>query len=278
MAHHNLEETKEDLDLDFIARAEKVTSFNLDVKDFKKTTNKLDIQYLYAKNVLNGNFDKTISGKKDMSSTQNIAQTNKIINNMKGSSNFEKVYREAVGTNASAFGPGELMFYLIFDEVTLGGSASGDIRGLKQMYELKSANLTDGSYTNINFGTNVKAGFSDVAGDLVELAKELDVKDITRTTMNTKPLQELKKAANTKENTELGFSKRYDEIIDKFVKTAKDNYIKNHSIIILRNDKGKPDYANIKKVIPSDISEKDLKKILFIKNVTGGTMKPAIKL
>ena len=278
MAHHNLEETKEDLDLDFIARAEKVTSFNLDVKDFKKTTNKLDIQYLYAKNVLNGNFDKTISGKKDMSSTQNIAQTNKIINNMKGSSNFEKVYREAVGTNASAFGPGELMFYLIFDEVTLGGSASGDIRGLKQMYELKSANLVDGAYTNINFGTNVKQGFSEVADELVKLAKELEVSDITRTTMNSKPLQKLKEAANTKENKELGFSERYDEIIDKFVKTAKDNYIKNHSIIILRNDKGKPDYANIKGVIPSIISERDLKKILLIKNVTGGTMKPAIKL
>ena len=296
MSHH-IKVNVDKLDNSFLAKARRVTSFNLNTADFQSTDHKTEIQYLYATSILNKNkgtyFKDTID-----SNDIDIAQTNDIINAMKKSSNFEAVYRESIGINASAFGPGELMFYLIYDKVTLAGATmSGDIQGLKSPYELKSADydISRKSYKNINFGTDVKAGFDDVAKDLVSLAKDLNVKNIERTKMNRGALQILEDTETKRFEKEKStatviptfaagdFLKRLNEnryriILDKFAKVAKEKYISNHAMVILNNKKGSSDYATIKGIIPSNTSLDKLKKMLSIDVVTSGTMKPFINL
>lgn len=295
---HHLELSLEDQESSFIKKALRVTSFNMNVNEFATLKHKKEIQWLYGTIVLSNPsggsfFVDSIEGK-----NLDIGGANSIIKNMKKSSNFEKVYREGIGTNASAFGPGELMFYLIFDEVSLmGGTGSGDLVGLSESYELKSANYIRklDAYGNINFGGTVKAGFDEVCEDMLKLAKDLNYKPITNKTnmgiVAINGLEETEKERFKKEGKTakviptfaqgdflLKLNKnRYDIILEKFRKISYDKYVSKHPLVVLSNLKSNNNYGEIAGILRANSAD-DLKTKLFIHEVTQGVLKPRIKL
>ena len=98
---------------DFIKRALRVTSFNLNASDFQSTRFKQDIQYI---------FNMHFFPKFDISNTINDVDMNKInsmINMLKqeDSGMFAKMHNY----NLKGVGPGEVTLYFLINSAYLGG-------------------------------------------------------------------------------------------------------------------------------------------------------------
>jgi len=125
-----------DLDTDFMARAEKVTSFNLSSADFTTTKYKAEIQFLFKKHFFGKKFDldDTIKGtpKKD--------ELNKLIKKLKqiNPSNFMALHNY----NLKGVGPGEATLFFLLDDAALGGgsASAADININGRAYEVKAGN------------------------------------------------------------------------------------------------------------------------------------------
>jgi hypothetical protein len=249
----NLELGEEDMK--FLARAEKVSGFNLTEADFKTVTYKKAIQYLFKKYFF-PKFDlSTTLGSVDM------AGINKLIGELRSENaqGFTNLFKYKVG----GIGPGEVLIYFLVNDAVIGGgsSAGADISSGGTTYELKAVYVS-----SANVASNFKMGgtFPDKVMPIIqEFADLLDKNGIKKTKeFNKGDIDVIKR------NDPQGWS----NLEAKFQEVAYENYFKNHPIIFIRNNQQPAKDGEI-------IAIKNVQKNeIFIGAYTSGVIKPEVKL
>jgi hypothetical protein len=244
-----------DLDLEFLRKAERVTSFNISTKDFESLKHKKEIQHLINKHFF-PKFDisKTINGV-------NKNTLNKLIDELKAedSTMFSKLHSYAL----KGVGPGEAaLFFLINDAQLGGGSSAGvDLVVGSNKYEIKAVQTTQdiGGLIAYDFKLGGTVRLTDIMQDLAKLADFYKVSG-SKTEINKSSIQKLKNG----DVSSIDFS----AIEDRYRKRAYE-YFKNHEVIFINNSKTKKQgrIEAIKKIKPQDI---------MIERVTSGTIKPMV--
>jgi len=251
-----------DLNTEFLKRAQKVTSFNLQTKDFESLQYKAEIQHLFHMHFFpDFDLDNTIKG--DIK----IDAANKLIKQLKSEdrTNFNKLHYY----NLKGVGPGEATLYFLCDKAMLGGGASAgvDIIIAGKKYEVKAANYSK----NTNTLTGFKLGGTVPLGDMVTKAVEMKnqmglvTKGKGQNEVNTSQIDAIRKK----------FPADWKKIEVQYGRAAA-KYFGNTPVIFINNngsggrlttDGG--EIVTIKKVGFDDIQ---------IHTITQGTIKPRVKV
>jgi len=252
----SLDENVETFDANFIKRATKVTSFNLQAKDFESLNYKKEIQYLF-KTYFFPNFDlnKTIRGfdPNKFNAVVDILKSE----NARALASLHKYPLKGVG-------PGEVLMYFIIDDAHLGGGSSAGVDLIigSNQYEIKSVERHSSGYA-YGFKLGGTVNISSVTQDIVALAKQYkDELKLTRPTEIGKgALEKLSKLA----------PKEYNDIVNRYREAAYNGYFSLHPIIFMYNSTKK----NIGKVMAvQNVQLNDID----IDAVTSGTIKPKVTL
>ena len=252
----------DDLDVEFLNRAQKITSFNLKTADFESLKYKAEIQHLFHRHFFpKFDLDETISG--DV--TTNSA--NKVIKKLKSidKSAFNKLHFY----NLKGVGPGEATLFFICDKAHLGGGASAgvDVIIAGKKYEVKAAQYSKATGTVYGF----KLGGTVPLGDMVTKAVELK---------NRLGLTTAGKGQNEVNKTQIEairkkFPSDWSQIESKYGRAAY-KYFGTTPVIFMNNNStgGRltsegGEIVSIKTVKFSDIQ---------IDTITQGTIKPRVKL
>lgn len=142
-----------DLDADFLKRAQRITSFNLNGDDFTSLKYKAEIQHLFHIHFFPGfNLDDTIKGK------PTVQKINKVIERLKKES--MKSFNALHHYNLSGIGPSEATLFFIIDQAHLkGGSSAGiDLVIGSNNYEVKAADYSAAKGETKKFFKNFKLG------------------------------------------------------------------------------------------------------------------------
>lgn len=264
-----------DLDMTFIKRAERVTSFNISSTDFQSKKNKAEIQHLIKKHFFpDFDLDKTIKGQ------PTAAALNDLITDLQSES--FSMYNKLHNYPLNGIGPAEATLYFLCDEAQLGGGSSAgvDLKIGSTDYEIKAV-LSNAQKTHVS-------GFKLGAGT--------DFKKIITELMSMKELYGIKTTGKGKEEIP---SKSGIEVfrqkdpakmaaLDKLFQRECADYFGNKQVIFMANNasqkidpefpdagkqkvlsKGSGKCISIQKVIPSKCK---------IQVVTQGIIKPIIAL
>ena len=160
-----------DLDMNFIKRAERVTSFNIGPGDFQKTKNKAEIQHIIKKHFFpNFDLDRTI---KDQPTANAL---NELIEDLQRE-NFS-MYNKLHNYPLSGIGPAEATLYFLCDKAHLGGGSSAgvDLKIGTKEYEIKAA-LVNAQKTHIS-GFKLGAGtdFKPIVSELMKMKQMYGIK------------------------------------------------------------------------------------------------------
>ena len=253
-----LEEAKIDmnkLNMDFIRKAEIITSFNIPTKEYEYTRYKSEIQFLFTKHFF-PNFDVTSTLK-----TFKPGPFNNLVKNLKAE-NFAK-FQSLFKYQPKGIGPGEILMYFLIDDVTLGGGSSAglDITSGGKGYEVKAASLgKDGFFYGFKVGGTVNISGEIKAASNIKKSLGFSGRE---TEINKSQIQQIKKSRYANEWIER-VEIPYTEKVSK-------QYFGNHDTIFLINEspKAQRGEAFVKKVKPTDVE---------LEVVTGGTIKPRVKL
>lgn len=242
------------MNLDFIKKAERVTSFNITTRDFQTLTHKTEIQHLFNKHFF-PSFDlsKTVDAI-------DMVKINGLITELKkdhGGTTFPKLH----AYNLKGVGPGETTLYFLVNKAQLGGGSSAgvDILVGNDKYEVKAVNVTGTRIAN-NFKLGGTVPLSDIIVKLNKLRESLKLGG-TRTEMSGTLMAQMK--------TKAPFE--YGQIESDYADVAYDNYFKNHEIIFINNSAG-PRLGLIEAI--KQVEKKDI----MIERVTSGTVKPKVQL
>ena len=251
-----LGENVETFDASFIKRATKVTSFNLQARDFESLNYKKEIQYLF-KTYFFPNFDlnNTVNGF-------NITAINSLVDTLK--SENSRALAALHKYPLKGVGPGEVLMYFLINDAHLGGGSSAgvDLVVGTEQYEIKSVEKHSSGYV-YGFKLGGTVNISDVTRDIVDLAKQF--KDDLRLTRPT----EIGKGA-LKKLSELA-PREYNEIVGRYRQAAYEGYFKLHPIIFMYNS-GKRNIGKLIAVQNVQLNDID------IDAVTSGTIKPKVTL
>lgn len=243
----------QDLDMNFINNALKITSFNLTASDFTSLTHKREIQHLFNLHFF-PKFDvsKTVNSLNKETLNTLIASLKK--ENMEG---FKKIHNY----NLKGVGPGEVTLYFLIGNCKLGGGSSAGIDAIIGTigYEVKAVKVTtDGTFVDFKLGGTVP--LFDIINDLNEIRTNYNLGG-TKTEMKGSIIDDMKIKA----------PKEFAVIEQKYAKIAYDNYFKNHDVIFINNNPTQK-LGNIESVKKVRMDE------IFIERVTSGTVKPKIKI
>lgn len=243
----------DDLNMDFLRRAEKVTSFNLTTADFESTENKAEIQYIITKNFF-PDFDtaKTLTAvNKDNLNT--LIRELKLID--------KRLFAKLHNYPLKGVGPGEATLYYLLDNSRLGGggSAGVDLVVGSKKYEIKAVKprVKTGDFHDFKLGGTVR--LDDIMGELADLKKKLGMGDEARK-IPGKEIQKMKKDAPRE------FAKIEKKFGDRAFK-----YFEGDEVILINNDSNKKDYGEI--IYVGKISRNNI----GLERVTQGTIKPTLK-
>ena len=123
------------LNAEFLARAQRVTSFNLNSNDFTTIKYKAEIQHLFQVHLFKKfNLEKTIKGQPRISELNNLIRSLKKLH--------PREFLSLHNYNLKGIGPGETTLFFLLDDAVLGGgsSAAADIIIGGQPYEVKAGN------------------------------------------------------------------------------------------------------------------------------------------
>jgi len=156
-----------DLDVDFLNRAQRVTSFNLRTSDFESTQYKSEIQHLFHRT-----FFPTFNLANTLKGQPSVAKVNRLIGQLKRESFIN--YNRLHFYNLKGVGPGEATLYFLLDDAKLGGGGSAgvdlDVAGTN--YEVKACLVSrDGSLSGFKLGGTAPVG--TLVTELVKYKKEL---------------------------------------------------------------------------------------------------------
>lgn len=240
----------DNLDTKFMQRALKVSTFNLQPKDFQSLKYKKEIRTLLATNFFPGfNLDTTNSGV-------NLTYLNGLVKKLKqlSSSNFNMVFKYPL----TGSGPGEVLLYFLIDNGILGGGSSAGVDLIVDGngYEVKAVDVTRDGYA-INF----KLGSTFQVSDLVKRAQDIK-KQIGEfgSEVNKTTISKIKEV----------YPDEWNKLENDFRDRAYNNYFKNHPIIFMYNKTQKiGEVISIKEVKKEDIE---------FERVTSGVIKPKIRV
>jgi hypothetical protein len=245
----------DDLDLEFLRKAERVTSFNISTKDFESLKHKKEIQHL---------INKHFFPKFDISKAINRADKNalnKLIDELKSEdpTMFSKLHNYAL----KGVGPGEATLFFLINNAHLGGGSSAgvDLVVGSDKYEVKAVQIMrdiDGLIAyDFKLGGTVR--LSDIMQDLAKLAEFNKILG-SKTEINKSTIQKLRNGLTS--------SADFSAIEDRYRKRAYE-YFKNHEVIFVNNSKTKRQghIEAIKKIKQHHI---------MIERVTSGTVKPMV--
>tara|TARA_B100000085_G_scaffold73866_1_gene66357 strand:+ start:168 stop:1010 length:843 start_codon:yes stop_codon:yes gene_type:complete len=260
-----------DLDMNFLNRAQKVTSFNLKTTDFESTKYKAEIQHLFSRTFF-PNFDlsQTIKGP------PTIRQLNKLIDQLKKES--MRNYNRLHFYNLKGVGPGEATLYFLMDDAHLGGggSAGVDLVVGGSKYEVKACLVSqDGSLSGFKLGGTAPVG--PIVTKLVEYKEQLGFKTAGKgqNEVNGSQMAAIQKK----------YPREYAKLEADYGRIA-GRYFGNIPVIFINNNSSN-------KVDPEDSAEKTrlltgtagnivaiskvLPKHIKMQVATQGTLKPKIK-
>lgn len=242
------------MDLDFIRRAEKVTSFNIPTRDFQSLAYKKEIQHLFNKHFFpDFNLNKTIDSIDMQKLNTLIAELKK----EQGGQMLAKLHNY----NLKGVGPGEATLFFLCNKAQLGGGSSAgvDIVVGTDKYEVKAVKVSTSRVAS-DFKLGGTVPLSDVMVKLNDLRQQTQAGG-SRTEMSGSVMAAMEKKAPYE----------YKQIELEFATIAYDNYFKNHEIIFINNSSGpRLGYIeSIKQIEKSDV---------MIERVTSGTIKPKVRL
>lgn len=239
------------MDLDFVRRAERVTSFNLNANDFTSLKYKKEIQHLFQKHFFPSfDLNKTIRGI-------NMSTLNRLIDSLRTQD------REMLGKLHSyplrGVGPGEATIFFLVNDAHLGGGSSAglDIVTTTKGYEVKAVSVGRDGYAS-----NFKLGGTFQISDLIDRIQKLKVAAGlgAGSEVNAGNIKDIKKK----------FPAEWANIEEEFKERTYQNYFRHHEIIFMYNTGPKTgNIAAVKQVQKSDI---------ILERVTSGTIKPKVKL
>jgi hypothetical protein len=245
-----------DLDMEFLARAERVTSLNLSAADFTKIDGrKKEIRYLFTKH-----FFPTLKEEdflKDSTVTKD--KLNSFVEKLKNISaeKFNNLY----SYNLKGVGPGEVLLYYAYDLCKLGGGSSAGLDVIFMPsggYEIKAAMLKGSGYLS-DFKLGGTFSLNKVENALFALAEK---EGFEKAEISTSKIDVLKKK----------YPKEFGALEADYADIAYNNYFKNHEIIFFDNApslKRRGSVLAVKQVQKSDIK---------IERYTSKSLKPLIKL
>lgn len=260
-----------DLDMNFLNRAQKVTSFNLKPSDFQSTKYKAEIQHLFGRTFF-PNFDlsQTLKGQ------PNMRKLNTLIDQLKREN--MRNYNRLHFYNLKGIGPGEATLYFLMDDADLGGGGSGGVDLIVKgtPYEIKASLVSkDGSLSGFKLGGTAPVG--PIVTKLVEYKELLGFKTQGKgqNEVNNNQMAAIKKK----------YPREYAKLEADFGRVA-GKYFGNTPIIFINNNASD-------KIDPEDEAEKTrlltatAGNIVAISKVgpknikmhvaTQGTLKPKIK-
>jgi hypothetical protein len=260
------------LDVNFLNRAQRVTSFNLKSSDFESLRYKAEIQHLFQRHFFpNFNLNKTLKGQ------PSVTRLNSLIDELKKQSFIN--YNRLHFYNLKGVGPAEATLFFLLDDAHLGGggSAGVDLVCAGQKYEIKASLLSrDGTLSGFKLGGTAPVG--DLVSELVRYKKELNLKTTGKgeNEVNGTQMAAIQKA----------YPKEYAILEQKYARIA-GRYFGNIPVIFVNNNSSD-------KVDPEDSAEKTRQlsskagNIIAIKKITAkdikmqvatqGTLKPKIKI
>ena len=243
----------DDLDMDFIRRAEKVTSFNLETTDFESTENKAEIQYLLTKN-----FFPEFDTSKTLTSVDKD-KLNALIRELKSIN--KSLFAKLHDYKLKGVGPGEATLYYLIDNSRLGGggSAGVDLVVGSKKYEIKGVKprVKAGDFHDFKLGGTVR--LDDIMGELADLKEKLGMGSDARKIPQSE-IEKMKKDA----------PREYSKIEKKFGDRAF-KYFEGDEVILINNDSDKREYGEI--IYVGKISRNNI----GLERVTQGTIKPTLK-
>lgn len=243
----------EDLDIEFLKRAEKVSALNLSISDFKSTRHKKEILFLFKKNFFPEVDFSGISKDGEFSKEK----FNSFVDKISGP-NLPMIFNYLEGAGV---GPGEVVTYLAFEQCTLGGgNISADIHFPSKTYEMKAAKLSEGYLSDFLMGGTFN--LNEVETKFFELARKAEVFD-TPASISKSKTQKMKQM----------FPEEFKQIESKYAEICYKQYFSKHPIIFL----GSKDSSNATKY--KCIAVKEVKENeIYIERYTSKTLKPLIKL
>lgn len=241
-----------EMDLKFIQRAEKVTSFNIPPRDFESLEHKKEIQHLFNKHYFpKFDINTTIDGVDEQ-------KLNRLISKLRAQD--ANMLKSLHKYNLKGVGPGEVLLYFLINDAYLGGgSSAGADLFVKSSgtFEVKSVDVTLDNFA-INFKTGGTFNTSDLVTRAIALKKEAGAG--TTSEVNKTNIARIKSA----------MPEAWATLEKDYVKRVYDNYFKKHKFIFMRNSTTKMgDILAIK-----EVKEKDI----FFERVTSGVIKPKVKL
>lgn len=262
-----------DLDVNFLNRAQRVTSFNLKTGDFESLKYKAEIQHL---------FHRAFFPKFDLNDTMkgqpNIRKLNAAIAKLKKESFIN--YNRLHFYNLKGVGPGEATLYFLLDDAHLGGggSAGVDLVCAGQKYEVKACLVSKDGRSLSGFKLGGTAPVGSLVTELVKYKKQLGFTTAGKgeNEVNTTQMAAIKKA----------YPREYAKIEADYGRIA-GKYFGNIPVIFINNNSGN-------KVDPEDTAEKTRQLtgtaggVVAIKKVTArdikmqvatqGTLKPMVTI
>ena len=244
-----------EMDMDFLRRAERASSFNLIEKDFQSNTYQKEIRYLYTKNFF-PNFDQKFFVKAPTKDG-----LNKAITALKQESrrSFEALHNFRPGGT----GPAEVLLFFLIDGAQLGGAGSAgmDLFVNRKGYEMKSVHVsTDGFIKDFKLGGT--ANLSGIINESIALKRKADPRASNKPGEINKTQQD--KIARM-------FPTQWKNIQKKFRKEAAD-YFGDTNIIFTRSKSNKAQMGNVLGI--GTVPERAIEIDMF----TSGTIKPLIRV
>ena len=251
------------LDFEFIRRAEKVTKFNIDVRDLKPELQP-SIRYLYTKN----QFPKF--AKKDMFMKDfNVKKINAAVKELKkeNATHFFNMYQ----FDQSGIGPGELLLYFLIDnsKVGGGGSAGVDLYVRGKEYEAKSVTFNIGRQQIEGFKLGGKGELAPILSKAQALKKKYDGEMIAANDGKKNAISEInrKQMAKLKQLE----PKAWSQIEKDYAKVAGE-YFGGTNLVFMYSK------ANPNKVGEIIAAGRIDSKAVEMQAITSGTIKPSINL
>lgn len=248
-----------ELDLNFIKRATRVTSFNLTSNDFTSLKNKLEIQTLYQQHMF-----PSFSPEKALE-TISVSRYNRLVNMLKRDNASQ--YKKLHDLIFRGIGPGEAVMYLLTKKGYLGGGSSAGIDLINggSKYELKAvkwkSKISKDAVFDFKLGGNL-AGMTKIQLDLQNLAFELGLRPKGSAEISGKNMAEMKEREPAK----------YKQIESDYQKLAA-GYLSKRETIFLQTEGNQSDFGEIlaikKRVSPSDIT---------MERLTSNSIKPIVKI
>tara|TARA_B100000575_G_scaffold179702_1_gene144179 strand:+ start:656 stop:1474 length:819 start_codon:yes stop_codon:yes gene_type:complete len=232
------------LDPVFIKRARIQTSFNVEDADLTSLKFKKEMQFLYDFQFFPGWFEKNtlLTGN-----NVNINAFNRLATKLKTAN--PSGYKNLVQFTGQYLGPGEVLLYVLHDNLKLAGGATGGDARIdfaknnavvgQNVYEIKGALIRKISNEYQGFSLGGTVPMEKIIGRVLSLKEELGISQSTAKSDVT--FNEIEEMTRQRPDEMRNLQKEFGELARKY-------YFSKYKIMFMRaqkSDNNKPDYGHI---------------------------------